>query len=268
MSEAIFSAVQPPAHQRIAYGDDPAQFGDLWLPAGAGLHPLVVLVHGGFWRAKYDLEHLEGVCAALQNMGIATWNIEYRRLGNGGGWPTTFHDVGRAVDYVRTLATSYPLDLQRVVVCGHSAGGHLALWAAARERIAATSTLWQPHPFGVQAVVCLAGVSDLHQAWEQRLSQRVVEELLGGAPVDLPARYADASPAALLPLGVPQILIHGRDDGPVPFELSHHYVQRAHQAGDKALLVPLAHTRHFELIDPTTPQWQVVAAAIRGLLTL
>ncbi len=268
MSDAILAQTPPPADLRLAYGPDPLHVGDLRLPAGPGPHPLAIMIHGGFWRARYDLEHLGHLCAALTAQGLATWSIEYRRLGNpGGGWPGTFHDVGRAIDYARELAPRYQLDLDRVVVAGHSAGGHLALWVNARARLAAHSPLYQPDPLPIRGAVSLAGVSDLQQGYALRLSQRVVAELLGGSPAAVPERYAAASPAALLPHGRPQILVHGTKDGPVPFALSADYVAQARAAGDSAMLVPLVGAHHFELIDPTSSEWPVVAAAICGLCT-
>jgi acetyl esterase/lipase len=133
----IFSTPPPPATERIPYGPDPLQFGDLRLPEGPGPHPVVVVVHGGFWRARWDLEHIGHACAALtREAGVATWCIEYRRIGNeGGGWPGTFLDVGAATDFLREIAKTHSLDLDRVVTIGHSAGGHLAVWLAARQHI-------------------------------------------------------------------------------------------------------------------------------------
>ncbi|MBM7844742.1 alpha/beta hydrolase family protein [Herpetosiphon giganteus] len=266
MSDSILAQAAPPADQRIWYAADPLQFGDLRLPAGNGPFPVVIVVHGGFWRARYDLEHIGHVCAALTVLGYATWNIEYRRVGNGGGWPNTFFDVAQAADFVPQLAQTYPIDAQRVLSLGHSAGGHLALWLAARSKLAPTSPLWQAQPLRLQGVVSLAGVADLALADQRRLSQQAVQELLGGSPDDYPERYHDASPAALLPLGVPQIVLHGTDDGPVPFGISQSYVEQALAAGDEARLVALPNAHHFELIDPSSREWPAVMAAVQDLL--
>ena len=266
MSESILSQAAPPADARIAYGPDPLHFGDLRLPSGAGPHPVVVVVHGGFWRARYDLEHIGHVCAALTRCGLATWNIEYRRIGDsGGGWPGTFHDVARAADYVRELAPQYKLDLRRVVALGHSAGGHLATWLATRARIPAADPLFTSNPLPLLGVVSLAGVVDLQQAYALRLGQRVVAELIGGSPDEYPERYRSASPAALLPLGLPQILIHGTNDGPVPFQLSADYVRAAQAAGDSATLIALEGAHHFEVIDPASAEWAAVEQAVVSL---
>lgn len=266
MSDSILAQAAPPADQRIWYGAEPLQFADLRLPPGIGPFPVVVVVHGGFWRARYDLEHIGHVCAALTALGYATWNIEYRRVGNAGGWPNTFLDVAQAADFVPSLAQHYPIDPQRVISLGHSAGGHLALWLAARPKLASTSPLWQAQPLGLKGVVSLAGVADLALADQRRLSQQAVQELLGGSPEAYPERYHDASPAALLPLHVPQIVLHGTDDGPVPFAISQSYVEQAMAAGDEARLVPLPNAHHFELIDPSSREWPAVVAAVQSLL--
>lgn len=266
MSDSILNLPAPVADRRIGYGPDPLNFGDLRLPAGVGPHPVVVVVHGGFWRARYDLEHIGHVCAALTTGGLATWNIEYRRIGDaGGGWPGTFHDVAQAADYVRTLAPQYNLDLSRVVALGHSAGGHLATWLAARPRISTSDLLFTSNPLPLRGVVSLAGVVDLLHAYALRLGQQVVVELIGGTPDEYPERYRSASPAALLPLGLPQILIHGTNDGPVPFRMSAEYVQAALAAGDNAALIALEGAHHFEVIDPSSAEWPAVEQAVLSL---
>src|SRR5262245_48319205 len=150
-----------PADHRLSYGSDPAHFGDLYLPSQPGPHPVVVLVHGGCWRAQYDLAPLGQLCVALVGEGLAVWNVEYRRLGNGGGWPTTFLDVAAAADALGGIAGQYGLDLARVVVMGHSAGGHLALWLAGRRRLPPESPLFAAAPLPLRGVVAIAGVPDL-----------------------------------------------------------------------------------------------------------
>ena len=220
-SRNILELPAPPADKRLPYRSDPLQFGDLRLPPGPGPHPVVIVIHGGFWRAAYDLEHIGHLCAALTRAGVATWSLEYRRLGNpGGGWPGTLLDVGNGADYLRTLAPTYRLDLTKVVAIGHSAGGHLALWLAARRRLPPGSALYTADPPPLRGVVSLAGVADLRRAWELRLSSNVAATFLGGAPDEVPDRYKLASPIELLPLGVPQRLIHGAKDAIVPLEIS------------------------------------------------
>ncbi len=220
----ILDLSAPPADARHAYGPAPPQFGDLRLPPGPGPHPVAVVIHGGFWRAAYDLTHIGHLAAALTRAGVATWSLEYRRLGDpGGGWPGTLRDVGAGVDYLRTLAATVPLDLGCVVTVGHSAGGQLAAWAAGRARLPAGSRVATPDPLPLRGVVALAGVLDLPRAWALGLSKGVVADFLGGTPATVPDRYAQASPQALLPLGVPQRLLHGTADDTVPFAISAAY---------------------------------------------
>ncbi len=265
--ENVLERPAPPADARLPYGPDPLHFGDLRLPSGPGPHPVVILVHGGFWRARFDLEYMGHAAAALSAAGTATWNVEYRRLGNdGGGWPGTLLDVARAADRLRTLAPQYGLDLARTIALGHSAGGHLALWLAARRRIPAGDPLHAPDPLPLSAVVPLAGVSDLRHAWELGLSQNVVRDFLGGSPAEVPTRYATASPAELLPLGVPQVLIHGTADEPVPYAISTRYRDRAAALGDDVRLVTVRGAGHFEIVDPTAPEWGVVRDAAQSLV--
>jgi acetyl esterase/lipase len=268
MTIPILTRPAPPADHRISYGPDPLHFGDLRLPTGAGPHPVVIVIHGGFWRARYDLEHIGHLCAALTAAGLATWSIEYRRIGNpGGGWPGTFQDVALAAESLRDLAPRYALDLDHTLALGHSAGGHLALWLAARHRIPLGSPLYPNNPpLSIHAVVSLAGVADLERAWTLRLSTGVVEEFLNGTPTSAPDRYQTASPAALLPLGVRQLLVHGTADEPVPFEISQHYHARALALGDNTTLLPLPNNGHFELIDPLSREWPTILTAILSLL--
>ncbi len=252
----------PPADARIFYGKDGSQFGDLRLPKGTGALPVVVVIHGGFWRARYDLAHIGRLCAALTASGYVTWNIEYRRIGNpGGGFPGTLLDVGNAVKQLRLLAPQYNLDLTRVVALGHSAGGHLALWLAGITRVPRDSAIFVPDPLPLRAVVSLAGVSDLRRAWELHLSSGVVDEFIG-SPMVFPERYTAASPMELVPLGVRQFLLHGTADENVPFEISQRYYDAARARGDDVTLVPLPDVGHFELIDPESSVWERVLGTV------
>lgn len=263
-------ASQPvsPADHRIPYGTDPLQFGDLRLPPGPGPHPVAVIIHGGCWQAQYDLNHIGPVSAALTRAGIATWTPEYRRIGNpGGGWPGTFQDVARATDYLRTLAQQFPLDLNRVVLAGHSAGGHLALWLAARDNLPRESPLFSPDPLPVRGVVSLAGITDLRTYGTMPGScNSAVAPLLGGTPDEVPERYAQASPIELLPLGVPQRLVHGALDPTVPPDQSRRFEARARAKGDDSRLILLEGAGHFDVIAPFAPAWASVEQAIRSLL--
>jgi acetyl esterase/lipase len=263
-ADDILSRLPPAADERVPYGDGSLQFGDLRLPAGSGPHPLLIVVHGGFWRARHDLSYMGFACEALRAAGIATWNVEYRRIGDeGSGWPGTFLDVAAAADAVRGIAARYPLDLARVAAMGHSAGGHLALWLAGRHRLPIESPLASPDPLPLNGAVSLAGVCDLHEAWTRRLSGGVVRDLLGGTPDEVPERYNAASPAALLPLGVRQWLLHGTADANVPYALSAEYAHRAETAGDDVKLVTLPEAGHFDVVDPTSAEWVTVVGAAR-----
>ncbi len=253
---------------RLAYGPEELQFGELHLPEGTGPHPVVILIHGGFWRNRYDYTLMTGLAEDLANRGFAAWNSEYRRIGDEeGGWPSTMLDVARATDYVRTLAPTYHLDLKQVVPVGHSAGGHLAFWLAARHRIPQDSDLFPGDrilpPTGA---ISLAGVVDLDMGWRMNLGNGAVAELLGGSPEQAPERYAAASPAAMLPLGVPQVLIHGTVDDRVPFVVSEAYAKAAQAAGDQVTLIRLEGVDHFALIDPASDAWAKTVEALQGLL--
>jgi acetyl esterase/lipase len=255
----------------IAYGDEPLQFGALYLPDGPGPHPLVILIHGGFWHAPYRLSLMAGLAENLARRGIAAWNIEYRSVGDaGGGWPGTLLDVARAADHLEELASTYNLDLHRVVAVGHSAGGHLALWLAARPYISGTNILGSTdtEPLTLSGVVSLAGAMDLEHTWRLNLGNGAAAELLGGSPIDVPERYAVASPTALLPLGIPQVLIHGTRDDRVPLEVSQAYARKAAEAGDPVTLIELSGADHFVLIDPASAAWATTMEEIQKLLTI
>jgi acetyl esterase/lipase len=259
------------ADKRVAYGADLNQFGELRIPAGRGPHPIVVLIHGGCFKAAYaSLRDLAPMGDALKDQGIATWNVEYRRLGQpGGGWPGTHQDVGRAVDQLRALAETYRLDLNRVVVVGHSAGGHLAMWAASRSRIPPSSALYVNDPLKVRGVVDLAGPVDLSaniDGYEGLCKDTVITSLLGGTPATEPERYAQASPRRLLPLGVPQVLILGQYEEFVPLALAQEYVAAARQAGDTVQLEVISGVGHFEIASPRASTWPRVRSSIRALL--
>lgn len=253
------------ASRRYFYGAHASQFGDLFLPAAPGPHPVLILIHGGCWRAEYGLAPLGQLAQSLADRGVAVWNIEYRRLGDAGGWPATLLDAAAATDLLRTLAGAHALDLRRVVTAGHSAGGHLALWLAARHNLPAHSPLFALHPLPVRAVLSLAGIPDLAAAAAQQVCGDAVIELLGGSPAAVASHYADASPAALTPLGVPHLHVHGRADTIVPLALVAKFVAAAAQAGDRAEMVVLEDVGHFELVDAATAACNQVSTLLAGL---
>jgi acetyl esterase/lipase len=260
-----------PPDRRIQYGEDSSQYGELRVPPDGGAHPVVILIHGGCFKAAYaSSRDLAPMADALKAGGIATWNIEYRRLGEAGaGWPGTYLDVGRAVDYLRTLAGQYPLDLDHVVIAGHSAGGHLAMWAAARSRLPASSPVYGKDPLSVRGVIDLAGPVDLTaniQGYQVLCRDTVITSLLGGTPATVPGRYEQASAITLLPLGVPQVLLEGTHEDFVPRPLMESYAQAARRAGDPVRLIVIPGAGHFEIASPRSSAWPTVESAIRSLL--
>ena len=240
MSQNILQIPPAAPGLRVAYGDDPNQFGELRLPEGKGPHPVVIFIHGGYWRAAYDLTHAGHLCLAIAKAGYAVWSLEYRRVGQpGGGYPGTLDDIRAAA---RHMAQISGLDLNRVVAAGHSAGGQLALWLASQATIA------------LKGVAGLAAVSDLRRGYSLHLGSGAIETFLGCSPKQCNDRYATTSPIELLPFKVPQVLVHGTDDEIVPFELSERFVK----ASTNARLVTLRGAGHFDLIDPRAKEWPIV----------
>ncbi len=256
MGREVLFLPAPPADFRIPYGPGEHHFGDLRLPERDGPHPVVIVIHGGFWRAAFDLVYAGNMAAALTRAGVATWNIEYRRIGQpGGGYPGTCEDVAAAAAHLEKMAGVHQLDLRRVAVAGHSAGGHLALWLAAAKR--------GPK---LRRAVALAGVADLRRAWELGLSNTVVEEFIGGPPAGFAERYRAASPIERLPTAIPTRLVHGESDEIVPIEIAERYEKAARAAGDDCRLVRVPGD-HFDVVDPRAKVWKIVADTIlEGLL--
>ncbi len=256
---------------RLAYGTTASQIGELRIPTGNGLHPVVLLIHGGCWKQPYaSLQELGPLGDALKADGIATWNIEYSRLYEAGsGWPGTYLDTGRALDHLRVLAEEYRLDLNRVVVVGHSAGGHLAMWAAARSRLPKESQLFAANPLRVKGVINLAGTMDMKDNVENMQAgchDTVVSGMLGGTPQQVPERYAQASAINLLPLGIPQLLIWGEYEDFIPLPLAQKYVKAATQAGDAVKVIVVPEVGHFDLASPFTASWPVLQSSIKAML--
>ena len=266
--DEISAAVAPPAGRRIAYGPAEQNFGELRLPAGPGPYPVAVILHGGCWRSQYGLSYMASFADALTRAGIATWSLEYRRVGDaGGGWPGTFEDVSRGADHVRTLARIEPLDLDRVVLVGHSAGGHLALWLAARRRLPPESPLLSPDPLRVRGVVALAGIPDLRSYSTGPIPcNAAVASLMGGPPDAVPARYGQASPIELLPLGVSSRLLRGSLDDVVPAAQAENFAAAARARGDDAEARTIDGAGHFDLVAPFSAAWPEVAREVSAML--
>jgi acetyl esterase/lipase len=259
-----------PDHQ-LAYGDDPTQIGHLRIPSGTGPFPIVVLIHGGCWREPFASLHSIGpIGDTLKIEGIATWNIEYRRLPQpGSGWPGTYLDIARGVDHLRTLAPTYRLDLNRLVIVGHSAGGHLAMWAASRSRIEPGSDLYVANPIKPSGVINLAGTMDMSVNIEnmaKACDAPVVHDMLGGTPAEVPYRYAESSVFRLLPIGVSQVLMWGEHEEFVPHVLAQTHIDAATQEGDPAVLLVAPGVGHFEIATTLEPSWPILRGAIISLL--
>ena len=234
------------------------------MPEGPGPHPVAVFIHGGCWLAQYDIAHSGRFTDAVASSGIATWSLEYRRVGDGGGWPATFKDAAQGVDHLRTIAPQYALDLNRVILIGHSAGGHLALWAAARSELPSESPLSTPHPLKVRGVLALAPAAGLAILHKRRVCGHVVDKLMGGSPRQHPGRYKWVDLLQIAPT-TPQILIVGKRDTAWGWSgLSYFDVAKAR--GDLIRLLELPDAGHFELIDPKSSAWPLVLQEAKNLL--
>ncbi len=253
-ADDILTLPPPPADARLPYGSDPNQFGELRAPKTGGPFPVVINIHGGYWRAKYDLRHAGHLCAALTTRGLATWNLEYRRVGNaGGGWPGTFEDVRSGYRYFLQIARRYNLDSSKVVVIGHSAGAQLALCLA-------------DHEPSLKRVISLAGVVDLQQAWELHLSDNAVVDFLGGEPRSVAEHYREADPMQLKISQATQWLIHGAADDTVPPFLSRNYTEQKKKRGENVHYLEISTAGHFDLIDPRSNAWPKVEGTVLHLL--
>jgi acetyl esterase/lipase len=249
ISDDILSLAPPKADARVAYGGDANQFVDLRLPKMKGPHALAIVIHGGYWRAKYDLGYMGHLCAALTAKGLATTNLEYRRVGNsGGGWPGTFADIRAGYQFLAQNPHKYEFDPRRVVVMGHSAGGQLGLCLAA-------------HEAGVRAVISLAGVVDLQRAYALHLSNDAVVEFLGGTPAEVGDHYKEADPMKLT-IAARQWLVHGAADDVVPPAFSRDYVGAKQKMKEDARLVEIAVAGHFEVVDPRSEAWKSVERVV------
>lgn len=250
--------VQPDAV--IRYGGAPSQVVELFRPKGKGPHPVVVLLHGGCYLKEFEgLPQTSGIAADLARRGYAVWNVEYRRLGEAdAGYPGTFQDVATAIDRIRDEAKRYDLDTARVVALGHSAGGHLALWAAARGKLAKDSPLYRPDPLRLRAAISMAGIGDLEgqgDVFSRACGAETFPRMVG-------THLADTSPLKLLPTGVPVVMVHGVFDYVMPPFTGLQYAQAVRKAGDKARVVTLPDAGHFDVVIPTTAAWSTVAGVV------
>lgn len=260
--------------KKYTYGDQPSQFGELWIPRGEGLFPVVVSIHGGFWEKNVSLDIMNPLVEDLTVKGIAIWNVEYRRVGEkGGGWPGTFTDVANATDYLREIAEENNLDLKHLVIVGHSVGGHMGLWLAVRNLLPEDSELRITNqPLDIKVVVSLAGVCDLalmettHRLRSESAceteSYNPVHDLLEGTPLEVPSRYADVSLIQLISVKSKQILIHGNCDLNVPIGISQNYYHVALNAGVDVELIEIKNAEHFKVIDPKSDCWSIIAKAV------
>ena len=275
----ILERTPPKADFRLPYGPLPLQFGDLWIPnfdrpVAGRRYPLLVFLHGGWWKAEYGLEYASFLCRAMRGEGVAVWSLEYRRVGDaGGGWPGTMQDVAAGMDHVLKLAEAYPIDAARVIAAGHSAGGQLAFWLAARHHISHGSPLALTQPnLALKGLAGLAGAVDLRLTidlggfFSFSNGGPAVRALMGGSPRDVPDRYAAADPGQLTPLGVPQILVQGSEDDQIPPTLPTRWAENAKRQGDPCEVHIVPGADHFDVVDPESKAWPASRDAILKLL--
>ena len=257
---------------RVDYGSAPSQFAELFLPSGDGPFPVVALIHGGCWTVQYGgITQMRNLATDLARQGMAVWSIEYRCHDQpGGGYPGMYQDVAQALDGLRALAAPQRLDLARVVLVGHSAGGHLAQWAAARARLPRSSPLFVDYPLPVPVVISLGGLADLRNEAALILCscERDTAQLAGQPSAVRPDVFADTSPAELLPCGVHTVLIHGEFDTISPLRAGEDYARRAQAAGDAAQVIVLPGGSHFDEVSAGSPCWPIVCGEIRKALGL
>jgi acetyl esterase/lipase len=254
---------QPAPDHLLNYGEDPNQFGELRLPDGEGPHPVVIVIHGGCWLAEYDLGYMSALADSLTGAGVATWSIEYRRVGDeGGGWPGSFQDVADATDHLLEIALDHNLDTDRVAAIGHSAGGHFALWLAGRKWLEAEDGLRGDAPLALNGVVALAGIPDLEAYSSPEGCGSVVSGLLGGDPDEVPDRLQRGSPIAMVPFGIRQTLIIAEHDAIVPASQAEAFVTAGRSMGDDVEITTILGAGHFELVDPKHPGYSLIQKAV------
>ena len=260
----LLSRPRPEPTSSIRYGEAQMQVVDLWLPDGAGPHPTVLMVHGGCWQTEIaDRRIMNWIAEDLRRRGIAVWNIDYRGVDReGGGYPGTFLDAAAAADALREHAPRHNLDITRLVATGHSAGGHLALWLAARHRLPASSPLRSDNPIPISTVVSLGGLPDLEEAARPPGSgcgTEVIAQISGG-------RYEETSVPRLAPLGLAQILVNGLQDRIIPTAYAEGYADQMRAKGDYVRTRMVDRTGHVELIAPESAAWAVAVEEIEKAL--
>jgi acetyl esterase/lipase len=252
-NDDILSATPAAPGQRVRYGPEPEHFADLYFAKDKRHAPLAINIHGGYWRARYDLGHASHFCAALAARGLNTANVEYRRVGSrGGGWPHTFEDVRAAYRYLTQSAAKLGIASGPVVVVGHSAGGQLALCLAA-------------HESSLHRCISLAGVLDLRRAWQLHLSNDAVVDFLGGTPEQVPEHYREASPMELTISNARQVIVHGLADDVVPVSISQEYVAVKKKQGEQVEFIPIPKANHFDVIDPQSKAFATIVEAVLRL---
>lgn len=260
----------PAPSLHVAYGAAPSQFAELFAPNGDGPFAVAVVIHGGCWTREFGgITQMRNIAGDLLRQGVAVWNVEYRRFDEeGGGYPGMYHDVATAMDRLRALAPAHRLDLSRIVLVGHSAGGHLAQWAGSRARLPRNSPLYVADPLPVPTVISLGGLADLRNeaALIKTSCERDTAQLAGTPSAGRPDVFADTSPAEMLPAGVRTVLIHGEFDTVSPLRAGHDYARRAIAAGDTAEVIMLPGGSHYDEVAATSPSWPIVSAQIRKAL--
>ncbi len=272
MGEELLDRKLPATARRLKYGPGDLHFGDLYLPElGPGRKaPLLMFIHGGWWKNGYGLDYGGHLCEAVRRLGMAAWSIEYRRVGDaGGGWPGTFQDVAMGFDFIKSLAATEPVDLAKVVVAGHSAGGHLAFWLAGRPNIPETSVLHDPVPaLALHGVVALAGAIDLRSTFDLAGAftfahdRQEIANFMGGTPDQVPERYRSGDPGMLVPIATPQWLVQGSEDDQIPPGVPRRWAENGTRLGDNVTVDLIEGADHFDVVDPQSRAWPQVRAAL------
>jgi acetyl esterase/lipase len=267
----LLAIERPTGAETIRWGAGETDIADLWLPAGAGPHPVAVMVHGGCWQKSIaDRTLMDWMAHGLAQRGWAVWNIEYRGVDEaGGGYPGTFLDVSAATDALQTYAPEYNLDLSRITGIGHSAGGHLVLWLAARGKLPEDSALRPEDPVAFRGVIVSGGLADLEASRPVTLEScldAVYDQLTGLARPERPDPLTDVSPARLLPIGVPFVSVNGDQDRIAPPLLGEALTEKAVAAGDAAEVIIVPQTGHVELVAPDTEAFRVQAEALERFI--